>query len=290
LSAAFPTGYAAKGHFYVYYTNTQGNIVISRYRLSIDPDAADPATEEILLTIPHPTYTNHNGGQLAFGPDGYLYAGTGDGGGGGDPNGNAQNTASLLGKILRIDVESGAVPYAVPTDNPFFGNSAYRSEIWALGLRNPWRFSFDRFTGDLFIADVGQGTFEEVDIQPSGSAGGLNYGWNIMEGAHCYPGGTCSQIGLFLPAYEYDHSQGCSITGGFVLRGPTAASLAGRYIFGDFCSGRIWSLKPLLPGGPWESSLLADTAYTISTFGEDEAGNVYVADYSAGVVYQVVGH
>jgi glucose/arabinose dehydrogenase len=288
LSVAFPPGYAAKGHFYVYYTDLNGNIVISRYRLSIEPDAADPASEEILLTIPHPTFTNHNGGQLAFGPDGYLYGGTGDGGGGGDPNGNAQNPASLLGKIIRIDVESGAVPYAVPSGNPFVGNSTYRGEIWAYGLRNPWRFSFDRLTGDLFIADVGQGNYEEVDVQLSSSIGGENYGWNIMEGAHCYPGGTCNQTGLTLPVHEYDHSQGCSITGGFVLRGPTAASLAGRYIYGDLCSGNIWALRQ--SQGVWENILLADTTYTISTFGEDEAGNVYVADYSAGAVYQVVGN
>ena len=288
LSVAFPPGYAAKGHFYVYYTDLQGDIVVSRYRLSLDPDLADPTTEEIILVIPHRTYTNHNGGQLAFGPDGYLYSGTGDGGGGGDPGGNAQNPASLLGKILRIDVESGAAPYAVPLDNPFVGNSAYRSEIWALGLRNPWRFSFDRLTGDLFIADVGQGTYEEVNVRPSSSFGGENYGWNIMEGAHCYSGGTCNQTGLVLPVHEYDHSMGCSITGGFVLRGPASASLAGRYVYGDFCSGRIWAL--MQGQGVWENILLAETTFTISTFGEDEAGNVYVADYSAGAVYQVVGN
>jgi len=288
LSVAFPPGYAAKAHFYVYYTDLNGNIIISRYRLSIDPDAADPAIEEILLVIPHPTFTNHNGGQLAFGPDGYLYGGTGDGGGGGDPNGNAQNPAVLLGKILRIDVESGAVPYAVPTSNPFINNSAFRKEIWAYGLRNPWRFSFDRATGDLFIADVGQGTYEEVDVQSSSGIGGENYGWNIMEGAHCYPGGACIQTGLTLPVHEYDHSLGCSTTGGFVLRGPSSASLAGWYIYGDYCSGRIWALRK--SQGTWENVMLADTAFTISTFGEDEAGNVYVADYSAGAIYQVVGN
>jgi glucose/arabinose dehydrogenase len=287
LSIAFPPEYAAKGHFYVYYTDFNGNITISRYRLSIDPDAADPATEEILLVIPHPTFTNHNGGQLAFGPDGYLYGGTGDGGSGGDPNGNAQNPSVLLGKILRIDVESGAVPYVVPTTNPFVNNAAFRKEIWAYGLRNPWRFSFDRATGDLFIADVGQGTYEEVDVQSSSGIGGENYGWNITEGAHCYNAVTCNQTGFTLPVHEYDHSLGCSITGGFVLRGPASASLAGWYIFGDYCSGRIWALRN--SQGTWENIMLADTTFTISTFGEDEAGNVYAADYSTGTIYQIAG-
>jgi glucose/arabinose dehydrogenase len=287
LSAVFPPGYDTTGRFYVYYTDLLGDIVISRYRLSVDPDAADPATEEILLTIPHPTFGNHNGGQLAFGPDGYLYAGTGDGGSGGDPAGNAQNPASLLGKILRIDVESGAVPYAVPLSNPFVNNPAFRSEIWAYGLRNPWRFSFDRLTGDLYIADVGQGAYEEVDVQSSSSTGGQNYGWNIMEGAHCYPGGACNQTGLTLPVHEYDHSQGCSITGGFVMRGPSAASLSGWYVYGDLCTGTIWALRQ--SQGLWENNLLADTTSTISTFGEDEAGSVYVADYATGAIYQVVG-
>jgi glucose/arabinose dehydrogenase len=288
LSVAFPPGYATKGRFYVYYTDRQGDIVISRYRLSIDPDAADPATEEILLSIPHRTNANHNGGQLAFGPDGYLYTGTGDGGGGGDPAGNAQNPASLLGKILRIDVESGAVPYAVPLDNPFVGSSAYRSEIWALGLRNPWRFSFDRLRGDLFIADVGQGNYEEVNVQSASSTGGENYGWNIMEGAHCYPGGTCNQTGLILPVHEYDHTFGCSITGGFVMRGPASARLEGRYVYADFCSGNIWALRQ--SQGAWENVLLADTTFTISAFGEDEAGNMFLADYSSGSVHQVSGN
>lgn len=287
LSAAFPPGYAAKGHFYVYYTDTLGNIVISRFHLSTNPDIADPTTEEILLHIPHPTFTNHNGGQLAFGPDGYLYAGTGDGGGGGDPNGNAQNHAVLLGKLLRIDVESGMAPYAIPQTNPYVNNPAFRSEIWAYGLRNPWRFSFDRITGDLFIADVGEASYEEVDFQSSSSAGGQNYGWNIMEGFHCYNAMTCNQTGLTLPVHEYDHTQGCAITGGFVLRGTTAASLEGWYVYGDYCSGNIWALRQ--SQGLWENMLLVHSTNNITTFGEDEAGNVYVADYMGGAIYQVLG-
>jgi glucose/arabinose dehydrogenase len=287
LSIAFPEAYGLNGRFYVYYTDKAGSIVIARYHRSADPDVADPATEDILLTIPHPSYTNHNGGQLAFGSDGYLYIGTGDGGGGGDPADNAQNPLSLLGKILRIDVETSASSYAVPLDNPFAGNPEYRSEIWALGLRNPWRFSFDRLTGDLFIADVGQGTFEEVNFQPALGSGGENYGWNIMEGAHCYPGGACDQTGLTLPVHEYDHTLGCSITGGFVSRDAASVNLWGTYIFGDFCSGRIWGLQRMQSGR--DAFLLADTTSVLSTFGEDEAGHLYAADYNTGAIYRFFG-
>jgi hypothetical protein len=190
--------------------------------------------------------------------------------------------------MLRIDVEAGTSPYAVPQDNPFAGDAAYRSEIWALGLRNPWRFSFDRLTGDLFIADVGQGTFEEVNFRPAAGSGGENYGWNIMEGAHCYAATTCDQTGLTLPVHEYDHTLGCSITGGFVCRDSAAMSLWGRYIFGDLCSGRIWALQRAQSG--WESVLLADTASVLSTFGEDEAGNLYAADYGTGTIYRLLGN
>ncbi|MGB5261245.1 MAG: PQQ-dependent sugar dehydrogenase [Gammaproteobacteria bacterium] len=192
LSVAFPADFSTGNHFYVFYTDLAGRLQISRFFVpSQSPDQADSLSEEKILTIDHPTYSNHNGGQLAFGPDGHLYIGTGDGGGGGDPNNNGQNPGVLLGKMLRIDVESGATPYAVPADNPFVGNPAFRPEIWALGLRNPWRFSFDRLDGDLFIGDVGQDTYEEVDMQPLSSAGGENYGWNIMEGAHCFTDPQC---------------------------------------------------------------------------------------------------
>ena len=189
-------------------------------RLTANPDVADPNSEQVVLSVAQP-YSNHNGGQLAFGPnDGYLYIGMGDGGSGGDPENRAQNPAELLGKMLRIDVETGSpVTYTVPATNPFLGTPAYRGEIWALGLRNPWRFAFDRLTGDLYIGDVGQNQYEEVDFQPASSAGGENYGWRIMEGFHCYNPANCQTTGLTLPVVEYDHGQGCSITGGVVYRG-----------------------------------------------------------------------
>ncbi len=288
LSVAFPPGYADKQYFYIDYTGTQGvgDTVIARYyTTTADPDIADPASAQTLLVVAQP-FTNHNGGQLAFGPDGYLYIGMGDGGDAGDPLNNAQNTLSLLGKILRIDVEPQLDPYISPPSNPFIGNAGYSPEIWALGLRNPWRFSFDRETGDLFIADVGQNLYEEVNIQPAASVGGENYGWNIMEGFHCYNSASCNQSGLTLPVVEYGHSQGdCSITGGFVYRGREFSALQGVYIYGDYCSGRIWGLRRA--GGAWESKLILDSTLLISTFGEDEAGNLYVADHAAGVIYKI---
>lgn len=289
LGLAFPPGYATKRYFYVNYTTnigSTGNTVIARYRVTgLDPNVADPASEEILLTIAQP-FANHNGGQLAFGPDGFLYIGMGDGGGAGDPSGNAQNPASLLGKILRIDVESAVSPYAIPASNPFLTNPAYRGEIWALGLRNPWRFSFDRQTGNLYIADVGQSAFEEVDFQPSG-AGGQNYGWNIMEGAHCFGNPACnpSGMGLVLPVTEYDHGQGCSITGGFVYRGQTYQRIQGTYIYADFCSGRFWGLTN--DNAVWQNTLLLAGPSSISSFGEDEAGNLYATNLAAGIVYEI---
>jgi glucose/arabinose dehydrogenase len=258
LSIVFSPEYDVNGYFYVYYSNENGDNQVSRFSVSTDPDIADPDSEKLILYLEHPTFSNHNGGQLAFGPDGYLYVGTGDGGGGGDPNGNGQNVASLLGKILRIDVEwSQALPaadyavylpllmggegnppseaYRIPDDNPFKGLDGYRDEIWALGLRNPWRFSFDRNTGDLYIGDVGQGSWEEVDFQLASSSGGENYGWNEMEGTHCYLE-NCETTGMTLPVYEYPtHDDGgCSITGGFVYRGGDHAGLQGIYLFADF--------------------------------------------------------
>ena len=284
LSVAFPPGYANKKYFYINYTNKSGDTVVARYRVSSEPDIANPGSEEILLTIKQP-YSNHNGGQLAFGQDGFLYIGLGDGGSAGDPHGYAQNPGSLLGKILRIDVESGKPPYAIPDGNPPAKTKGYRPEIWALGLRNPWRFSFDRETGDLYIADVGQDLFEEVDFQPASSRGGENYGWNTMEGMHCFQSDTCKKSGLVQPIVEYNHSQGCSVTGGMVYRGQKFPEMQGTYIYGDFCSGRIWGLKK--SGNEWKSSLLADTDYSISTFGEDEKGNIYVADYRDGKIYEI---
>ena len=311
LSLAFSPGYGTSlPYFYVYYTQQDGNNVVSRFSTSANPDQADPASEEQILVLPHPTYENHNGGQIAFGPDGYLYIATGDGGGGGDPQGNAQDPGSLLGKLLRIDVSQGEVPpidgdfliylplllsnsgsstssYSVPADNPFLGTPGFREEIWAWGLRNPWRFSFDRQTGDLFIGDVGQNTTEEVNFQPASSAGGENYGWNIMEGLQCYQGGSCDQSGLTLPVFTYPTSiLGCSVTGGFVYRGLDYPAMQGIYFAGDYCSGRIWALQQ--SGSSWENAELLDTDYWISSFGEDEAGELYLADRSNGRIYQVI--
>jgi glucose/arabinose dehydrogenase len=287
LSAAFPPGYADKGYFYVNYTaRPDGNTAVSRYRLTDDADRADPLSEEMILTVAQP-FANHNGGQIAFGPDGFLYIGMGDGGSGGDPRNNAQNPASLLGKILRIDTESAqSGGYAVPASNPFFGNNGYRAEIWALGLRNPWRFSFDRTSGDLYIADVGQNAREEVNFQNRSGTGGENYGWNIMEGSLCFRESGCSSEGLVLPVAEYDQSLGdCSVTGGFVYRGSEFSQIQGLYFYGDYCSGRIRAMRR--SGTSFISDVLLDTSLRISTFGEDEAGNLYVVDYSGGGIHKL---
>ncbi|HEV7893138.1 MAG TPA: PQQ-dependent sugar dehydrogenase [Pyrinomonadaceae bacterium] len=285
LGLAFAPDYARRGHFYINYTNPAGNTVISRFRRSAsNADAADPASEQIILTIAQP-FANHNGGQLAFGRDGHLYVGMGDGGDAGDPGNRAQNPLQLLGKILRIDVETGRpYTYTSPASNPFFSRAGFRPEIWALGVRNPWRFSFDRLTADLFIADVGQGSLEEIDFQPASSLGGENYGWRIMEGTHCFNPNPCSTAGLTLPVVAYDHSAGnCSVTGGYVYRAGAFPRMRGLYFYGDFCSGRIWGLRNL--NGSWTSTLLLDNAFQISAFGEDEAGNVYVAGYNTGQIF-----
>lgn len=289
LGIAFPPGYGpGKRYLYTNYTGTRGvgDTVVARFQTTVDPDVADPASGQTLLTVVQP-FTNHNGGQLAFGPDGYLYIGLGDGGSGGDPFNNAQNPLSLLGKVLRIDVESQSGGYSIPPTNPFADNAAYRPEIWSLGLRNPWRFSFDRGTGDLFVADVGQNLYEEVNIQTAASSGGENYGWNIMEGLRCYNAAICDRTGLTLPAAEYDHSGGnCSITGGFVYRGSEFPSLQGIYLFGDYCSGRIWGMKRA--GTAAQTRVLLESGLFISTFGEDEAGNIYVVDHQGGNIYKIV--
>jgi glucose/arabinose dehydrogenase len=285
LGLAFHPRYATNGFLYVNYIDAGGNTVVARYTAAASRTTVDPSTASLVLGVPQPA-SNHNGGMLAFGRDGYLYVGLGDGGGGGDPNNNGQNRNTLLGKLLRLDVD-GAAPYAIPLSNPFVGVSGTRPEIWALGLRNPWRFGFDRATGDLYIGDVGQGTYEEIDRQPARSTGGENYGWRIMEGFHCYNATTCNQDGLTLPILEYDHSLGnCSVTGGYVYRGTTIPELAGAYIYGDFCSGRIWGARAGA-GGTWASSLLLDSPYSISSFGEDQAGELYLTDLSGGGVYRL---
>jgi len=289
LGLAFHPAYESNGQLYVYYTDLSGSIIVSRYLVTGDPDLVDPASESVLLTVPK-SETNHNGGMLAFGPDGFLYVATGDGGGGGDPSNNAQTLTTLLGKILRVDVDA-STPYAIPSDNPFASSSdpAVRREIWALGLRNPWRFSIDRQTGDLFIADVGQGAREEVNYQSAASTGGENYGWRLMEGTLCYnPSSNCDRTGLTLPVAEYDHgsSGGCSVTGGYVYRGQEFAQLNGVYLYGDFCSGRIWGLERT--GNVWRSELLLDTDHRVSSFGEDQDGEIYFTDLSSGQVLRIV--
>ena len=305
LSIAFHPTFPATPYFYVYYNRPSDMaIVIARYRVSnVDPNLADTSTAAILLVIPHPTNTNHNGGQLQFGPDGYLYIGTGDGGAGNDPPCNAQNDGVLLGKILRIDVNQNfntSPFYGIPPTNPVFG-AGPRDQKWAKGVRNPWRFSFDRSTGDLFIADVGQDTREEVDFQPAGVAGGRNWGWRMMEGTICTPGtdnvgcqaGTpaCNDPTLLLPIFDYGHAgTRCSITGGYRYRGSQVPGLAGAYVYGDFCSGGIFQATE--SGGVWTSGVGTPFAsgLSISTFGEDEAGELYVAHHaSSGAVYRIVG-
>jgi glucose/arabinose dehydrogenase len=274
------------GQFYVNYTDKMGDTHISRFSVLLDdPYTADPGSEEWYLRVDQP-YPNHNGGMLAFGPDGYLYAGLGDGGSGGDPLNAGQSLTTLLGKILRLDVDTTPDEYAIPPDNPFVDDAEAMPEIWAYGLRNPWRFSFDRLTGDLFIGDVGQNMWEEVSFQPGGSAGGENYGWRIMEGSHCYDGGACSPASRILPIFEYDHSQGCSISGGYVYRGALYPELAGNYFVADYCQGTIWRLFP--DGEGWLADLLLDSDLIISSFGEDMHGELYTLNYGLGGVYQVI--
>lgn len=286
LSIAFHPQYKTNGRFFVDYTDQKGHTVVAEYRVSDDPNRADPNSERVLLYIEQPA-ANHNGGQLQFGPDGYLYIGMGDGGRAGDPWGNAQNLGVLLGKMLRIDVDGGE-PYGIPPDNPFVGRQGTRPEIWAYGLRNPWRFSFDRKTKDLYIADVGQNKWEEIDVAPAPDSGGQNYGWDIMEGLHCFePPAGCNPAGLTPPVLEYGHDKGCSITGGYVYRGQKYADIVGTYFFSDFCSGRIWGLRR--QGGQWEWAEFLQSGLNVSTFGEDEEGEIYVLDYVGGAIYHLVG-
>lgn len=287
LGLAFHPNYATNGFFYVNYTNLAGNTVIARFTVSRRPDAANPRSRKFILGIPQP-FANHNGGQLQFGPDGLLYIASGDGGSAGDPGNRAQNLRSLLGKILRIDVDRGN-PYAIPADNPFVGIPGARGEIWTLGLRNPWRFSFDRRTGQMFIGDVGQNSWEEVNLQAASSPGGENYGWRIMEGRHCFnPATGCVGTGLRMPILEYSHAEGCSVTGGYRYRGSRIPQLLGTYIYGDFCSGVIHGAR-FVAGTGWTSAILHSSGMRITTFGEDEDGEIYVADQRTGSVHRIAG-
>jgi len=280
LGLAFHPQYATNGRFYIHYTNTAGDTRLAAYHVSSDPDSADPAATP-LLSVDQP-YSNHNGGQIAFGPDGYLYMALGDGGSGGDPLGNGQSLTTLLGKIVRLDVDAGS-PYAIPPTNPFAGRNDARGEIWSYGLRNPWRFAFDSATGAMWIADVGQNQWEEIDVEPAGT-GGRNYGWNRMEGTHCYPpGSACDTTGLIGPLLEYDHGSGCSVTGGYVYRGEDLPELSGTYFYGDFCTGLVRSAR-LGPGGTvekrdWSSVLRRVTGEPmrqLSSFGLDGRGELYL--------------
>lgn len=275
LGMTFHPEFQSNGELFVNYTDLGGDTVVSRFNLSQTPSYADAQSESVILSIGQP-YRNHNAGDLEFGPEGYLYIPTGDGGSGGDPQGNAQNLNTLLGKILRIDIDS-ADPYAVPDGN-FEGG---RSEIWAYGLRNPWRIHFDRATGDLYIADVGQNQWEEVNVQPAGSASGWNFGWDIREGSHPFEGSALE--GLVDPVAEYSHQLGISVTGGVVVRDPRLPEWQGVYMYGDFGSGIIWGLLEV-PGIGWTSTQLWDTSASISSFGQDNLGRVYLVDYQGRIL------
>ncbi len=282
LGLAFDPAYSQNGRFFINYTDRSGNTVVARYTVSPDdPNLADPNSAVSLMYVQQP-YANHNGGNMIFGPDGYLYISFGDGGSGGDPQGNAQNLSTLLGSLLRIDV-SGDEGYTIPADNPFVGDSNARPEIWAWGLRNAWRFSFDRETGDLLLADVGQNNWEEIDFQPANSPGGQNYGWNAYEGTHVYSGRPAASDAVG-PILEYSHSSGrCSVTGGYVYRGTQIPGLQGYYFYGDWCTGTIWVAHPNATG-QWEATVSLESGRHISSFGEDEAGEMYVVDQDGTVL------
>lgn len=277
LGLAFHPGFLQNRFFYVNYTDLNGDTVIARFQVTgEDMDLADPASELRILQVKQP-YRNHNGGGLAFGPDGYLYIGLGDGGSGGDPQNNAQSLNNLLGKLLRIDVDQGE-HYGIPADNPFTGGGG-SPEIWAYGLRNPWRFSFDSLSGDLYIGDVGQGQWEEINFLPAGGASGSNFGWRFYEGLHPYTGSPPTSLEFTFPVSEYAHDMGCSVTGGIVYRGRQLPDWLGIYFYGDYCSQRIWGLKRDSQGD-WISTVLFEGLGAITSFGEDEAGEVYLVNHA----------
>ena len=286
MGLVFHPNYADNGYFYVNYINNSGDTRVSRFTVTADPNVADPDSEQVLFAIDQP-YGNHNGGDLAFGPDGYLYIGMGDGGAGGDPQNRSQNRQTLLGKMLRVDVDSGS-PYSIPETNPFAEDDFTLDEIWALGIRNPWRFSFDRETGDLWMADVGQDTWEEIDFQAADSEGGENYGWRCREGfANYNPSGCNEEYVQPVHVYSNTGAVGCSVTGGFVYRGSMFADLYGKYIYADYCSGRIWALEEDGNGNYVNEELMNTSNFNISAFGEDVNGELYVAFISNGIIYKV---
>ena len=284
LGLAFDPDFASNGRFFVHYSDHNGSTVLAHYSMRADdPTVVDTESRQVIFTLAQP-YSNHNGGQIAFGPDGYLYLALGDGGSAGDPLNSGQNPATLLGSILRldVDVEDG---YAIPPDNPgLVRNLLLAPQLWAWGLRNPWRFSFDRVTGELYIADVGQNRIEEVNVQPADSPGGINYGWRVMEGSLPYSGGRVTPD-MQAPALEYGHNVGCSITGGYVYRGAALPELRGIYFYGDWCSGNLWAAWRD-PDGVWQNLLFSTTRMQISSFGEDEDGELYVLDH-VGVLYRL---
>jgi glucose/arabinose dehydrogenase len=285
LGMAFHPAYTNNGYFYIHYIDKNQNTVVARYEVSAQPDSADPASEQVLLQLKQP-YANHNGGDLAFGPDGYLYVAMGDGGSAGDPDHRAQNQSSLFGKILRVDVDRGS-PYGIPPSNPYVAKKDVKTEIWASGLRNPWRMSFDKSTGDLYIADVGQGEREEVNVQEASSKGGENYGWRCYEGNKGYNLDGCGDVASFvLPAFEYNHAEKrCSITGGYVYRGTANPALTGKYVYGDFCNGQLFYAEQ--KNGEWQQTLAATVPYMISTFGQGSDGELYLADFKGGSLYRL---
>ncbi len=291
LGLAFPPGFASKQYFYVHYNNAScTSSIVARYRVqAANPDVADLNSETILLTQaqPYPNFLNHKAGQLQFGPDGFLYIAFGDGGDAGDPGNFSQNPNTFLGKILRIDTENGVIPYGIPASNPFVSNAAYKPEIWALGARNPWKFSFDRATGDFWMSDVGQANNEEINFLAAGLPGGQNYGWNVVEGFDCYPpGATCNTANYTAPIFQYTHAAGDrSIIGGYVYRGSRNPGLVGSYVYVDLISTRVWGLRR--NGQSWVNRLLANSGLTLSTFGEDEAGDLYAGAYFRGEVFRV---
>ena len=293
LGLAFHPDFPEDPRVFVDYTDQSGDTVVSSLRVDpTNPDRLDPATEQPIIQVEQP-FANHNGGALAFGPDGTLLIALGDGGSGGDPHGNGQSETTLLGKILRIDVDepSAGRSYGIPADNPFAdGGGGRRPEIWLTGLRNPWRISVDPQTGDLWIGDVGQGDREEIDVHRAGAPGGTNYGWNRMEGRRCFnPAQGCEDPSLTLPVTDYGHDQGCTVIGGYVDRAATPSALSGGYLFGDYCSGRLWAIDPA-DDTPRDPVVVGDSNRRLSAFGEDESGALYAVDIGGGEILRVVAN